>query len=54
MHHGSDIEIVNNNLGKPEVRFSSFLAEKLKRTHVLVSISHCVTHAAAVAIWTKN
>jgi holo-[acyl-carrier protein] synthase len=49
-----DIEIVNNNLGKPEVQFSLFLQEKLKKTKMLVSISHCVTHVTAVAIWTKN
>ena len=48
-----DIEIVNNNLGKPEVNFSQFMSEKLKNTQILVSISHCVNYVTAVAIWTR-
>ncbi|MDN3504278.1 MAG: holo-ACP synthase [Rhabdochlamydiaceae bacterium] len=49
-----DIEIINNEKGKPEVIFSSSLDSKLNKTSLQVSISHCNSYAAAVAIWSKE
>ncbi|MGL4997510.1 MAG: holo-ACP synthase [Cetobacterium sp.] len=43
-----DIEILNNALGKPEVRFLGGLKDK--NLKVEISISHCKTYATAVAI----
>lgn len=49
-----DIEIINNELGKPEV----FLSEKLKKNlkiskknSILITISHCKEYASAFAIF---
>ena len=39
-----DIEIINNEQGKPEASLKS-------DENVLISISHCKTYATAVAIW---
>ncbi|WP_410207957.1 holo-ACP synthase [Fusobacterium sp.] len=45
-----DIEILSDNLGKPEVYFKGNLAEKMKENSVQISISHCKEYATAVAI----
>lgn len=47
-----DIEIIGDENGKPEVRLSESAKKRFNNPHVLVSISHSVTHATAVAIWT--
>ncbi len=46
-----DIELLNNDAGKPYSRFSPRLQSKLVQTTVHVSISHCHQYAAAIAIW---
>ncbi|WP_047380679.1 MULTISPECIES: holo-ACP synthase [unclassified Cetobacterium] len=43
-----DIEILNNSLGKPEVKLYGNLKEK--NVNVEISISHCKDYATAVAI----
>jgi holo-[acyl-carrier protein] synthase len=48
-----DIEIINNDQGKPEVFFSDILNSKLNHPQVLVSISHCKSYVATVAIRIK-
>jgi holo-[acyl-carrier protein] synthase len=42
-----DIEIVNNNLGKPEVLIKN-------NNQIIVSISHCRTYATATALLLNN
>ncbi len=46
-----DIEIINNELGKPIVHLSKQLKERLHNPHIHVSISHSTDYATAVAIW---
>jgi len=48
-----DIEIKNNEKGKPEVFFSSSVKQHFHNPHVLITISHCTLYATATAIWTK-
>ena len=48
-----DIEIINDDKGKPEVFFSDGLNSRFKNPEVLISISHCRTYVATVAIRTK-
>jgi holo-[acyl-carrier protein] synthase len=45
-----DIEIVNDEKGKPEVRLSQRAAEAYDHPQFLLSISHCKSHATATAI----
>ena len=45
-----DIEIINEESGKPEVIFSDKIKTQFNHPQVLVSISHCKTYATAVAI----
>jgi holo-[acyl-carrier protein] synthase len=47
-----DIEIINDDLGKPIVYLSETLKVKYKNPKILLSISHCTSHATATAIWT--
>lgn len=47
----TDIEVVNDSLGKPEVVLSSQLRELVGASRCLVSISHCREYATATAIW---
>jgi holo-[acyl-carrier protein] synthase len=42
-----DIEIINDDLGKPEFRFYGATGEQLKMKKVLLSLSHTETHAIA-------
>jgi holo-[acyl-carrier protein] synthase len=48
-----DIEIINDDKGKPEVFFSDALNSHFKNPEVLISISHCKNYVATVAIRTK-
>lgn len=49
-----DIEILNDQHGKPHVSFSSQLEKKIKDTYMLVSISHAEFYVTAVAIWVNK
>jgi len=46
-----DIEILNDELGKPIVHLSKVLQEQFDHPQILLSISHCIEYATAVAIW---
>jgi holo-[acyl-carrier protein] synthase len=46
-----DIEVLNDEYGKPIVYLSSEASEKFHSPHLLVSISHCESYATATAIW---
>lgn len=46
-----DLEVLNDEHGKPVVHFSSTAQKKFKNPKMLVSISHCHSYATAVAIW---
>jgi len=48
-----DIEVVNNSLGKPEVKFYGALEEKYKDFKVMLAISHSREYATAMAILFK-
>ncbi len=48
-----DIEIINNDQGKPEVFFSDALNNHFNHPHVLLSISHCKNYVATVALRIK-
>lgn len=49
-----DIEIVNDELGKPHVKLSESLQKKLGNTSIMLSISHCQLYVTAVAIWISD
>lgn len=49
-----DIEIINEQNGKPTVHFSNAMEKRLKGTTVMISISHCQLYVTAFAIWTRN
>lgn len=49
-----DIEILNEENGKPEIHFSDALNERFNTPQILLSISHCDEYANAVAIWAAN
>ena len=49
--HWLDIEILNDSLGKPIVKLSSSVKDRFNSPELLISISHCKTHATAVAVW---
>ena len=49
-----DIEITNDELGKPVVHLSDRLNQRLPDSHILISISHSHNYATAVAIHTKT
>lgn len=49
-----DIEILNNDEGKPVVHLSKALKELLGNLEVLISISHCKEYASAVALLQKS
>jgi len=46
-----DIEVLNDERGKPVVRASDALTKNFGNVCLLVSISHAADHASAVAIW---
>lgn len=49
-----DIEIINDELGKPVVNFKNSLKEEMKNKQVDISISHSKEFATAVAIITER
>jgi holo-[acyl-carrier protein] synthase len=48
-----DIEIINDDHGKPEVFFSDALKSKFKNPEILLSISHCKNYVSTMAIRIK-
>ncbi len=46
-----DIEITNDELGRPVVEFSNSVNESFHFPQILISISHCKKYANAVALW---
>lgn len=46
----TDIEVINDANGKPEVFFSSELKKQFPKRELLVTISHCHAYATATAI----
>lgn len=46
-----DIEVLNNEQGKPYLVLSDLLKDKYKNPNIHLSISHCHEYATAVAIW---
>lgn len=49
-----DIEILNDELGKPYVKFTGELGEKYAEFHIMLTISHSREYATAVAILMKK
>ncbi len=49
-----DIEILNDSMGKPEVKFYGELGEKYANFNVQITISHSKEYATAVAIIVKK
>ncbi|MBS0623876.1 MAG: holo-ACP synthase [Verrucomicrobia bacterium] len=45
-----DIEVLNLASGQPEVSFSNRVQQSFRSLKVLITISHCKTHATATAI----
>jgi holo-[acyl-carrier protein] synthase len=50
----SDIEIINNELGKPVVRFKNNIEDYNEKYLVNISISHCREYATSTAIIFKK
>lgn len=48
-----EMEIVNNDKGKPEVFFLGMMASTFEGGSILLSISHCKLYVTAVATWLK-
>ncbi len=46
----TDIEVTNDEKGKPLATLSDALSSQLKSPKIHVSLSHCKTHATAVAV----
>ena len=46
-----DIEVINDELGKPVVHVSPGVKERFSNPHLLVSISHTAALATARAVW---
>lgn len=46
-----DIEILNDELGRPFVECSDSFNEIFNSPHIILSISHCKEYANAVALW---
>ena len=46
-----DMEIMNDERGKPYVKISSKLEERFNHPVFLISISHCEEYATAFAVW---
>jgi holo-[acyl-carrier protein] synthase len=49
-----DIEILNNDAGQPIVLIAEALRIRFDSPRLLVSISHCISHATATAIWATS
>lgn len=48
--HWHDIEIINDNAGKPQVSLSAKAKKTFANPTIILSISHCREYATAVAI----
>lgn len=48
-----DIEIVNNEKGKPSVKLSPHVLSHFNRPNIQISISHTEKYATAVAVWSS-
>jgi holo-[acyl-carrier protein] synthase len=46
-----DLEILNDEAGKPEVHCSEKANERFNSPRLLLSLSHCKQYATAVALW---
>jgi holo-[acyl-carrier protein] synthase len=46
-----EIEILNDDLGKPVVHIAESLNNRFNHPKILISISHCNEYATAVALW---
>lgn len=46
-----DLEIVNNEKGKPMVVFCEAALERFQNPRILISVTHSTNYAVAVAIW---
>lgn len=46
-----DIEILADSRGKPEVHLSAEAKKRFNNPRILISISHSLTHATAIAVW---
>ncbi|MCB1115443.1 MAG: holo-ACP synthase [Chlamydiia bacterium] len=46
-----DIEILNDELGRPFVELSDSFNEIFNSPHIIITISHCQSYASAVALW---
>jgi holo-[acyl-carrier protein] synthase len=46
-----DMEIINDEQGKPCVFFSEEIKQRLQNPQVLLSISHCKLYVTTTAIW---
>lgn len=49
-----DLEIVNNEHGKPLVELSPHVASRFNRPKIHLSLSHTKQYATAVAIWSNE
>lgn len=49
-----DVEIINNDRGRPDVHLSDQLANQFDNPTILITISHCREYATATAIWTTK
>ncbi len=46
-----DLEILNDDNGKPKVYFNEAAMQRFQNPRILISVSHCTSYAVAVAIW---
>ena len=46
-----DIEILNDELGKPTVHLSPHISERFGNPNLLITISHSKIHASAFCVW---
>ena len=46
-----DVEIINDELGRPITKFTDSFNQTFNSPHILISISHCKEYATAVALW---
>ncbi len=49
-----DLEILNDEHGKPSVFLSAQIRLKYNNPVILITISHCTAYATATAIWVKQ
>ena len=49
-----DLEILPNKIGKPELFLTRKIDLDVKKTNILISISHCHNYVSTVAIWVAD